>query len=151
MPTLTDATVDFDALIAMPDTSDAMPIYDERKPPADLDAFVGALDELIPDGATIQAGVGGIAEEALRRLTHKQDLGVHTEVLGSGLCHLIDTGTANGSKKTIHRDEAVFSIALPESFSFIDDNPRVRIASAETVLDPSVIAQNHKMRCVNSS
>jgi 4-hydroxybutyrate CoA-transferase len=142
---------DFDALIALPDARDAMPLYDQRKQPAHLDAFVGALDELIPDGATIQAGVGGIAEAALARMTHKRDLGVHTEVLGGGLAHLIETGVANGRRKSIYPEEAIFTIALPETFDFIDDNPIMRIESADLVLDPSVIAKNHQMRCINSS
>ena len=103
---------DFDALIVLPEGDDGIPIYDERKVPADLDAFVGALDELIPDGSTIQAGVGGIAEAALRRMTHKRDLGVHTEVLGAGIAHLIETGVATGANKTIYRNEAIFTISF---------------------------------------
>lgn len=142
---------DFDALIVLPATDDAMPVYDDRKAPPDIDAFADALDELIPDGSTIQAGVGGIAEEALRRLTHKKDLGVHTEVLGAGLAHLVETGTANGSRKTVYPNEALFTISLPETFSSIDGNPRMRIAPADVVLDPHLIASNHQMRCVNST
>ena len=142
---------DFDALIELPAGSDAMPVFDERKAPADLDAFVGALDELIPDEATIQAGVGGIAEVALAELTHKRNLGIHTEVVGPGLTHLIETGAANGSKKSIYPDEAIFTISVPETFAFIDNNPKMRIESASLVLDPNVIAQNRLMRCINSS
>lgn len=142
---------DFDALIALPETEDGIPVYDDRNPPADLDAFVGALDELVPDGSTIQAGVGGIAEEALRRMTHKRDLGVHTEVLGAGIAHLIESGVANGSEKTIYPNEALFTIALPEAYSFVANNPKVRIASADLVLDPATIARNHRMRCINST
>ena len=142
---------DFDELIAMNDTSRAMPLHDERKAPADLDAFVGALDELIPDGATIQAGVGGIAELALAKLTHKTDLGIHTEVIGAGLVELILSGAANGSRKTVFPDEAVFTISVPETYEFIDQNPGVRIESASLLLDPAMIASNHQMRCINSS
>lgn len=142
---------DFDGLIALADTTSAMPVYDERKPPANLEAFVGALDELIPDGSTVQAGVGGIAELALYQLTHKKGLGVHTEVLGAGLAHLIETGVADGSRKTIYPGRAIFSISLPETFPFIDQNPKMQIASVDMVLDPNVISQNHQMRCVNSS
>ncbi len=142
---------DFDALIELPADADGMPIFDDRTPPADLDAFVGALDELIPDGATIQAGVGGIAEAALGQMDHKKDLGVHTEVVGPGLAHLIESGVANGSRKTIYPNEAIFTISLPETFDFVDQNPQMRIESADIVLDPATIASNHKMRCINSS
>jgi 4-hydroxybutyrate CoA-transferase len=142
---------DFDALIVLPENADAMPVYDERTPPADLDAFIGALDELIPDGATLQAGVGGIAEAAMAKLTHKKNLGVHTEVIGAGLVELIKSGAANGSQKTIYPSEAVFTISVPETFDFIDGNPQMRIESASLVLDPNLVAQNRMMRCINSS
>jgi 4-hydroxybutyrate CoA-transferase len=142
---------DFDALIELPDTADALPVFDERKPPPHLDAFVAALDELIPDGATIQAGVGGIAEAALRALTHKRDLGIHTEVLGAGLAHLVETGAATGRHKTVDPGRAVMTIALPEAYDVVADNPAFRLGPADEVLDPAVIARNHLMRCVNSS
>ena len=75
---------DFDGLIDVP-LKGSMPVFDERTPPSNLDPFVGALDELIPDGATVQSGVGGLTEVALARLTHKTDLGIHTEVMCQGL------------------------------------------------------------------
>lgn len=142
---------DFDALIELPPDADSMPIYDERTTPPDLDAFVGALDELIPDGATLQAGVGGIAEAALAKMTHKKNLGVHTEVIGAGLVELIRSGAANGSQKSIYPNEALFTISLPETFDFVDQNPQVRLESASIVLDSHLVAQNSKLRCINSS
>lgn len=142
---------DFDGLIALPPDHDPMPLFDERNEPEHLDAFVGALDELVPDGATIQAGIGAIVERALAQLTHKRDLGVHTEVLGAGLTHLVETGAATGAHKTVHRGQAVFTIALPETFEFVERNPRVRIEPAGFVLDPAVVARNHLMRCINSA
>ena len=142
---------EFDGLIPVPVDDKAMPIFDERREPAHLDAFVGALDELIPDGATLQAGIGGIAERALYQLHGKSDLGVHTEVLGAGLTHLVETGAATGRRKTVFPGEAVFTISLPEAFSAIDRNPRFRIEPARTVLDPAVVASNHLMRCINSA
>ncbi|MGI9612092.1 MAG: acetyl-CoA hydrolase/transferase C-terminal domain-containing protein, partial [Acidimicrobiales bacterium] len=129
----------------------AMPIFDERREPEHLDAFVGALEELIPDGATLQAGIGGIAERALYRLNGKTDLGIHTEVLGAGLTHLVQTGVATGRRKTVFPDEAVFTISLPESFAAIDRNPQFRIEPARMVLDPALVASNHLMRCINSA
>lgn len=142
---------DFDGLIALPPRAPRALIFDDRKPPDHLDAFVGALDELIPDGATLQAGVGGIAERALFQLTHKRDLGIHTEVLGAGLAHLAETGVATGARKSVLPDKVVFTIALPETFEFVDGNPAAHIDSARYVLDPAVVAQNHRMRCVNSA
>jgi 4-hydroxybutyrate CoA-transferase len=142
---------EFDALIPVPVNDKAMPIFDERREPEHLDAFVGALEELIPDGATLQAGIGGIAERALYRLSGKTDLGIHTEVLGAGLTHLVQTGVATGRHKTVFPDEAVFTISLPEAFAAIDRNPQFRIEPARMVLDPALVASNHLMRCINSA
>ncbi|MGI9614678.1 MAG: acetyl-CoA hydrolase/transferase family protein [Acidimicrobiales bacterium] len=142
---------EFDALIPVPVNDKAMPIFDERREPEHLDAFVGALEELIPDGATLQAGIGGIAERALYRLNGKADLGIHTEVLGAGLTHLVQTGVATGRRKTVFPDEAIFTISLPESFAAIDRNPQFRIEPARLVLDPALVASNHLMRCINSA
>lgn len=142
---------EFDALIPVPVDGKAMPIFDERREPEHLDAFVGALEELIPDGATLQAGIGGIAERALYRLSGKADLGIHTEVLGAGLAHLVETEIATGRRKTLYPGEAVFTITLPEAFAAVDRNPRFRIEPARAVLDPAVVASNHLMRCINSA
>jgi 4-hydroxybutyrate CoA-transferase len=141
---------DFDALIEIP-SDGAVPLYDERTPPAELEPFIGALDELIPDGATVQSGIGGLTEIALSAMTHKKDLGIHTEVLCQGLIDLMRSGAANGSRKTIYENQAVFTISLPETFAYIDDNPACRITHADVALDPRVIAQNRAMRCVNSA
>ena len=141
---------DFDALIHVP-LKGSMPIFDERTPPADLDPFVDALDELIPDGATVQSGVGGLTEVALARLTHKNDLGIHTEVMGQGLMDLMRSGAATNRLKTVFPNKTVFTIALPETFDFVDDNPNCHIVPADVALNHSQIAANRDMRCVNGA
>lgn len=142
---------EFDGLIPVPASDKAMPIFDERREPEHLDAFVGALQELVPDGATLQAGIGGIAERALYQLSGKSDLGIHTEVLGAGLTHLVETGVATGRRKTLYPGEAVFTITLPEAFAAVDRNPKFRLEPARAVLDPAVVASNRQMRCINSA
>tara|TARA_B100000929_G_scaffold106329_1_gene84170 strand:+ start:75 stop:965 length:891 start_codon:yes stop_codon:yes gene_type:complete len=141
---------EFDALIHVP-LKGSMPIFDERTPPANLDPFVDALDELIPDGATVQSGVGGLTEVALARLTHKNDLGIHTEVMGQGLMDLLRSGAATNRLKTVFPNKTVFTIALPETFNFVDDNPDCHIVPADVALNHAQIAANRDMRCVNGA
>ena len=117
---------DFDALIHVP-LRGSMPIFDERTPPSNLDPFIGALDELIPNGATVQSGVGGLTEVALARLTHKTDLGIHTEVMCQGLMDLMKSGAATNRLKTVFPDKTVFTIALPETFDFLNDLSLIHI------------------------
>jgi 4-hydroxybutyrate CoA-transferase len=141
---------DFDLLVAVPD--DEPPVYyDERTPPKDLEAFVGAVSELVPDGATLQAGVGGIAEAVMERLSDKVDLGVHTEVLGGGMRRLIESGAVTNARKGHHDGVTVATICLPETWDYVTGNPKVRLLAAEHVLDPREVARNARMRCVNSA
>ena len=141
---------DFDALIHVP-LKGSMPIFDERTPPSTLDPFVGALDELIPDGATVQSGVGGLTEVALARLTHKTDLGIHTEVMCQGLMDLMKSGAATNRLKTVFPNKTVFTIALPETFDFVNDNADCHIVPAHVALNHQQISANRDMRCVNSA
>lgn len=141
---------DFDALVPLPDDV-APPYYDERKLSPFLDTFVGALDDLIPDGATLQAGVGGIPDQAMRLLTAKRNLGIHTEVLGGGLADLWSSGAVSNAAKTHYPGRSVFTIALPEAWNQAAGHPQAWIERAAVVLDPREIARNHLMRCVNAA
>ena len=141
---------DFDGLIYVP-LKGSMPIFDQRTPPSNLDPFVDALDELIPDGATVQSGVGGLTEVALARLTHKEDLGIHTEVMCQGLMDLMKSGAATNRLKSVFPDKTIFTIALPETFEFLDNNPNCHIVPAHVALNHKTISENRDMRCVNGA
>ena len=141
---------DFDGLIYVP-LKGSMPIFDQRTPPSNLDPFVDALDELIPDGATVQSGVGGLTEVALARLTHKEDLGIHTEVMCQGLMELMKSGAATNRLKSVFPDKTIFTIALPETFEFLDNNPNCQIVPAHVALNHKTISKNRDMRCVNGA
>jgi 4-hydroxybutyrate CoA-transferase len=141
---------DFDVLVPLPADTPA-PIYDERKRSPFLDHFVAALDELIPDGATLQAGVGGIPDMAMRALTHKRDLGIHTEVLGDGMAELWRQGAVTNRAKTHFPGRSVFTVALPETWDVAATHPQACIQPARVALDPRHIGANHRLRCVNAT
>ncbi len=141
---------DFDVLVPLP-VDTAPPFYDRRRVSPHLEAIVGHLDDLIPDGATLQSGVGGLPESVVAHFGHKEDLGIHTEVFGPGLAELIGTGAVTNARKTLHPGETVFTIALPETLDALANHPMARIKSASVVLDPRQIAQNHQMRCINAT
>jgi len=60
------------------------------------------IAEKIPDGATLQTGIGAIPDAVLRYLKHKKDLGIHSELFSDGVIELVEAGVINGSKKSIH-------------------------------------------------
>ncbi len=141
---------DFDYFVALPTPDGAAPAI-MRDTSVYVARFAEILDEFIPDGATLQAGVGGIPDEAVGLLKHKRDLGVHTEVLGPGISGLVAAGVANGSRKTLYPGLAVCTIVGPAALDSANNNPAVLMLSATECLDPRIIAQNRLMRCVNSA
>jgi itaconate CoA-transferase len=122
-------------------------------PPKPEDDVIGKLIAgMIPDGATLQLGVGGIPNTVAGYLSGHRDLGIHTEIFCPGMVDLIEKGVANGSRKTIHPRKSVFTFARGTKalFDFLDDNPAVETYPVSHVNDPAVIAQNDAMISVNS-
>ena len=108
---------------------------------------------LIPDGATLQTGIGGVPDAVLALLTDKRDLGIHTEMFSDGVIPLIESGVINGRRKSIHRGKLVagFVLGTQRLFSFIDDNPIFEFRPISYVNDPFLIQQNDKMIAINSA
>src|SRR5262245_14705439 len=111
------------------------------------------IASLIPDGATLQMGIGSIPDAVLQFLGDKRDLGVHTEMFSDGLIPLIESGVVNGSRKTIHRGRTVASFAMgtQKLYRFIDRNPFFEFHPVDYVNDPFVISQNERMVAINSA
>jgi len=108
---------------------------------------------LIPDGATLQTGIGAIPDAVLRRLTHHKDLGVHTELFSDGVIDLVHRGIINGERKTLHPGKIVagFLLGSQRLYDFVNDNPIVEMHPTEYVNDPFIIAQNERMVAINSA
>jgi len=117
-----------------------------------VDAIVGHLSPLIPDGATLQVGIGSVPDAAAERLTAR-DLGVHTEVLGPGLAHLVKRGQATGLRKAVDRGRAVCTIASvdPDVRELVEADGLAEVRAAGEVLDPRKIAEHDQLRCINSA
>jgi 4-hydroxybutyrate CoA-transferase len=108
---------------------------------------------LIPDGATLQTGIGGIPDAVLSCLGDKRDLGIHTEMCPDGVIELIESGVINGQRKSLHRGKAVLAFVLgtQQLFEFLDDNPSFEFRSISYTNDPFVVAQNDRMVAINSA
>ena len=108
---------------------------------------------LIPDGATLQTGIGGISEAVLTCLEDKHDLGIHTEMCPDGVIDLMEKGIINGERKSIHRGKAVagFVLGTQRLFDYIHENPRFEFRSISYTNDPFVVAQNDRMVAINSA
>ncbi|MGB7134373.1 MAG: acetyl-CoA hydrolase/transferase C-terminal domain-containing protein [Acidobacteriaceae bacterium] len=108
---------------------------------------------LIPDGATLQTGIGGIPDAVLTCLSDKRDLGIHTEMFSDGVIELIESGVINGERKSLHRGKAVaaFVLGTKRLFDFLDDNPSLEFRPICYTNDPFVVAQNDRMVAINSA
>jgi 4-hydroxybutyrate CoA-transferase len=108
---------------------------------------------LIPDGATMQMGIGEIPDAVLLYLHDKRDLGVHTELFSDGIIDLIDGGVVTNAAKTIHRGKVIsgFAIGSQRLYDYMDNNPIFEFHPQDYVNDPFVIAQNVKQVAINSA
>ncbi|HUO29549.1 MAG TPA: acetyl-CoA hydrolase/transferase C-terminal domain-containing protein [Bryobacteraceae bacterium] len=115
--------------------------------------IAGHVAELIPDGATLQLGIGGIPNAVLEALYDRRDLGIHSEMCPDGVVPLIEAGVITGARKTLHRGKAVlgFVLGTKRIFDFIHNNPLFEFHPTQYVNDPFVIAQNERMVAINSA
>jgi 4-hydroxybutyrate CoA-transferase len=125
-----------------------------REPLTDLHLRVGRnVASLIPDGATLQTGIGGIGDAVLQCLEDKRDLGIHTELFSDGVIDLVEKGVINGERKSLHRGKilAAFVLGSKRLFDFIDDNSSCEFRPIAYTTDPFVVAQNDRMVAINSA
>lgn len=111
------------------------------------------IAELIPDGATLQTGIGGIPDAVLRQLGSHKNLGIHTELFSDGVMEMIEAGVITNGAKTLHPGKVVagFVLGSRQLFKYIHDNPVIELHPTEYVNDPFIIAQNEKMVSINSA
>ena len=115
--------------------------------------IAGFIAELIPDGATMQMGIGAIPDAVLKYLYNKKDLGVHSELFSDGVIDLVDAGILTNARKSLHTGKIVagFIIGSRRLYNWVDDNPMIELHPTEYINDPFVIAQNDRMVAINSA
>ena len=111
------------------------------------------IADMIPDGSTIQLGLGGLANCIGYFLKEKNDLGVHTEVVSNSIMELVKCGAVNGSKKSILPGLVpyTFCVGTKELWAFMDHNETFMGFEIENVNDPGIIRQNDNMVSVNNA
>ncbi|MCL2169698.1 MAG: 4-hydroxybutyrate--acetyl-CoA CoA transferase [Defluviitaleaceae bacterium] len=109
--------------------------------------------EYINDGDCLQFGIGSIPNAVAEGLMGKKDLGIHTEMLGSGLMKLAKAGVVTGARKNYHPGKIVttFILGTQELYEFVDDNPSVMVLDGNYVNDPYVIGKNDNQISINTT
>ena len=141
---------DVDAFIH---TSRPLHAHDTRPPSAVEDAIGANVAALVEDGATLQMGIGAIPDAALRRLTDKQDLGIHTEMFSDGVVDLSRSGAITNRLKQVHRGRIVTSFVFGSErvYEFVHDNPFVEFHPCNRTNDTALIRANDKVTAINSA
>jgi len=131
-----------------------VPLLELMSPePKPEDEIIGKyIAEMVPDGATLQLGFGGIPNAAAYYLMGHKDLGIHTELFCSSMVDLIEKGVVTGRRKTIHPRKNVFTNVLGtrKTYEFINDNPSMESYPVSYTNEPSVVAQNDNFISINS-
>lgn len=108
---------------------------------------------MVPNGATIQLGIGGVPSAVARSLMQHQDLGIHTEMFVDPMVDLIEAGVVTNRRKTFHRGKTVFTFAAGSRrmYEFLDDNPMIEAHPVSYTNFPPNIARNEAFVSVNST
>lgn len=109
--------------------------------------------DMIPDGATLQIGYGGIPDAVVMQLTHKHDLGIHTEMLGDGILTLIESGAITNQLKNRNRGKmlATFALGSKKLYQFMHRNPALELYPSDITNDPYLAGQNDNLIAINAT
>ncbi|MBP5477361.1 MAG: 4-hydroxybutyrate CoA-transferase [Paludibacteraceae bacterium] len=122
--------------------------------PSEIETKIGNyIAAEIPDGATLQIGVGGIPNAVINALSNHQHLGLHTEAITDGVLPLIEKGIIDNSQKKILPGKSVGSLILGSRhlYDYIDGNTNFVIRDVAWTNDPQIIRQNPKAMSINSA
>jgi 4-hydroxybutyrate CoA-transferase len=108
--------------------------------------------DLVPDGATVQVGVGSIPQAVMEALGGKRDLGIHS-LLVDHMLPLIESGVINNSRKRLHRGRIDVGeiMGTERLFRWAHENPMVNMEPSDIVHDPEVVGSLGNFVSVNSA
>jgi itaconate CoA-transferase len=108
---------------------------------------------MIPNGATIQLGIGKVPSGVAKALDRHEDLGIHTELFSPVMADLIRSGVINGTRKTVNPRKHVFTLAFgtAESYAFMNDNSSMESYASSYVNDVRIIASHDDFISINTA
>ena len=134
---------------------DNSPLVEHHNAPlSEIEIAIGKnVAGIIPDGACLQMGIGGIPNAVLAQLGNHKNLGIHTEMFADGLLPLVESGVVNGMNKKLDKGKIVasFLMGTKELYDFVDDNPSVLMMDVGYTNGVEIIRQNPKVCAINSA
>ena len=122
--------------------------------PDEIDRTIaGYVADRIPNGATIQTGIGAIPNAIMAALSGHRDLGIHTELLSDGVVDLMEAGVVNGVRKDLNRTKTVgtFALGTERLHRFLHENTAVELWPVRYVNDPSIIGRERGFVSINAT
>jgi acyl-CoA hydrolase len=131
------------------------PLKEHLEPPVgEAERHIGELVAgLVPDGATLQLGIGSIPSAIASALADKRDLGIHSELFTDAILDLVESGALTGARKEVNRGKivATFLVGTQRLYDFVDDNPLVELRPVDYTNDTAVIRRFSRMMAINSA
>jgi acetyl-CoA hydrolase len=108
---------------------------------------------LVPEGATIQLGIGTLPDAVLEALAGHRDLGVHSGMLTGAVLPLVESGAVTNARKPIDRGITVSGILIGDErfYARLHRNAAFRLAAPDYTHSPAVLAQLPDFVSVNAA
>lgn len=108
---------------------------------------------LVPDGATLQFGLGGVPEAIMGLLGERRDLGIHSGLISDGIIGLHNNGALTGARKATAPGQIITTEAAggAEFYRWLHRNDAVRLAPASYTHSLLILAQQRNFVAINSA
>ena len=108
---------------------------------------------IIDDGSTLQIGLGRIPNEALKYLSERRDLGIHSDVITESVLPLLKAGILTGREKSHSKGKisASFALGSRKLFDIMDGNALFSMHPISWIANEEVIASQHKMVSISQA
>jgi acyl-CoA hydrolase len=132
------------------------PVEVPRRPPSPVDLAIAAhVAGLVPDGSTLQLGIGAVPEAVARLLTGHRDLGLHSGVIGDAVVGLVGSGAVTNAAKPVDLDRGVSVtgglLGTRRLFDFAHRNDRIRVDPVDHTHSQDVLRRLPRFTAVNSA
>ncbi len=135
--------------------SDKSPIVTDDPPPTDIDrAIAEHVRSFVPDGATLQTGIGAVPSVVAALLAEGDGggYGVHSEMFTTGLMRLHQAGKVTNAKGMYDGvSVATFAAGTRELYDWLHENHDVAFLPVDQVNSPEAIARNRAMVTINAA
>jgi itaconate CoA-transferase len=130
-----------------------IPTSPSSEPSAEARTIGKLIAPMVPNGATLQLGIGKIPSGVAEALARHEDLGIHSELFSPAFVQLIRAGAVTGRRKALHPHKHVFTVAIgdADTYDFMNDNGAVESYASSYVNDVRVIAQNNDFVSINTA